>query len=309
MSRFHPCIVGLVLVAAITGCAMAADPAPILLGTAGNFAFLPELVYPTSQIPLSVEMLNVSEQFWTSAQVNGRLMGATDGLPTPALLTVAVLDMQAAFTDAMNRPGPNFVGMNDGRIGGSILAPGIYKWTTGVTVAEGITISGSSTDTWIFQISGSFNQAQECHCHSRWWCSSPKFFWAIAGTVTVGANAIFQGNILAKKQYSCAPKGDDRSVLKRFRSSSPELFCPANLSTFSPQCTLAATPCITVEFQGLNASIREMTSSPLLSPILLKSALTYVLAFPEMRICKSELGQYEEHDDVDMLVLRRVPHR
>jgi hypothetical protein len=30
-------------------------------------------------------------------------MGASDAIPTPALLTVAVLDMQAAYTDAMSK--------------------------------------------------------------------------------------------------------------------------------------------------------------------------------------------------------------
>jgi hypothetical protein len=29
-------------------------------------------------------------------------MGATDALPTPGVLTVAVLDMKTAFTDAMS---------------------------------------------------------------------------------------------------------------------------------------------------------------------------------------------------------------
>ncbi|KAJ7912354.1 antifreeze protein [Mycena leptocephala] len=255
MSRFHPCIVGLVLVAAITGCAMAADPAPILLGTAGNFAILARTGVsnvPDSAIsgdvgvsPATVKSLrgfnlvqDVSEQFWTSAQVNGRLMGATDGLPTPALLTVAVLDMQAAFTDAMNRPGPNFVGLNDGRIGGSILAPGIYKWTTGVTVAEGITISGSSTDTWIFQISGSFNQAKNVTATLVGGAHPQNIFWAIAGTVTVGANAIFQGNILAKNNVDIDTNATANGCIYAQTAvhlkettvlSSPELFCPANL--------------------------------------------------------------------------------
>jgi hypothetical protein len=30
-------------------------------------------------------------------------MGATDAIPTPALLTVAILDMQTAYTDAMSK--------------------------------------------------------------------------------------------------------------------------------------------------------------------------------------------------------------
>lgn len=41
-----------------------------------------------------------SDTFWTSTQVNGRLMGASDREPTPGLLTAAVGDMQTAYTDA-----------------------------------------------------------------------------------------------------------------------------------------------------------------------------------------------------------------
>jgi hypothetical protein len=119
--------------------AFAAGPSPVLLGTAGNFAILaktgvstvPDSVvgeYPFAACPRLMFIdctcatggnvgvspatissvtgfslvQDVSTQFWTSTQVNGRVMGATDGLPTPGLLTVAVLDMQTAFTDAMS---------------------------------------------------------------------------------------------------------------------------------------------------------------------------------------------------------------
>jgi hypothetical protein len=41
-----------------------------------------------------------SQQFSTSAQVNGRVMIGTDEAPTPQLLTGAAVDMQAAFMDA-----------------------------------------------------------------------------------------------------------------------------------------------------------------------------------------------------------------
>lgn len=51
---------------------------------------------------------DASGTFSTSAQVSGRCMGASDVAPTPALLTAAVSDMEAAFTDAMGRPNPNF---------------------------------------------------------------------------------------------------------------------------------------------------------------------------------------------------------
>ncbi|KAF8199275.1 fungal antifreeze protein exerts hyperactivity By constructing an inequable beta-helix, partial [Mycena galopus ATCC 62051] len=194
---------------------LAAGPAPVLLGTAGNFAILAETgvsTVPDSAVngnvgtsPATATSLtgfslvqDISKQFWTSTQVDGRLMGATDALPTPGVLTVAVLDMQTAFTDAMNRPAPDFVELKAGLIGGSILTPGLYKWTTGVTISTDITITGGPADTWIFQISGTLVQAANVHITLIGGALSQNIIWVVASTVTVGANGVFQGNILAE---------------------------------------------------------------------------------------------------------------
>ncbi|KAJ7788507.1 hypothetical protein B0H14DRAFT_2398389 [Mycena olivaceomarginata] len=195
--------------------AFAAGPSPVLLGTAGNFAILAKT--GVSTVPDSVVSGNVgvspatissvtgfslvqdvSTQFWTSTQVNGRVMGATDGLPTPGLLTVAVLDMQTAFTDAMNRPAPDFIELKAGLIGGSILTPGLYKWTTGVSISTDISIAGGPADTWIFQISGTLEQAANVHITLVGGALSQNIVWVVGNTVTVGANGVFEGNILAQ---------------------------------------------------------------------------------------------------------------
>ncbi|KAJ6549871.1 hypothetical protein B0H19DRAFT_1264763 [Mycena capillaripes] len=207
-------IVGLALLLNIHG-AFAAGPPPVLLGTAGNFAILAKTgvsTVPDSVVggnvgvsPATISSVtgfslvqDVSTQFWTSTQVNGRVMGATDGLPTPGLLTVAVLDMQTAFTDAMNRPAPDFIELKAGLIGGSILTPGLYKWTTGVSISTDISIAGGPADTWIFQISGTLEQAANVHITLVGGALSQNIIWVVGDTVTVGANGLFEGNILAQ---------------------------------------------------------------------------------------------------------------
>ncbi|KAJ7352215.1 hypothetical protein DFH08DRAFT_934682 [Mycena albidolilacea] len=206
---------GIALNIAVIRCATAAGPAPVLLGTAANFAVLAKT--GVSTVPASAISGNVgvspatsssltgfsliqdaSKQFWTSTQVNGHLMGATDALPTPGLLTLAVLDMQTAYTDASNRPLPNFLELKAGLIGGSILVPGLYKWTTGVTITTGITLAGGPADTWIFQISGGLVQASAVTMTLIGGALPQNIIWAVAGTVSVGANAQFAGNILAQ---------------------------------------------------------------------------------------------------------------
>ncbi|KAJ6451959.1 hypothetical protein C8R45DRAFT_88007 [Mycena sanguinolenta] len=302
-------IIGLTLLIS-TQRALAAGPAPVLLGTAGNFAILAKTgvsTVPASAVngnvgtsPATVTSLtgfslvqDISKQFWTSTQVNGRLMGATDALPTPGLLTVAVLDMQTAFTDAMNRPAPNFVGLKAGLIGGSILTPGLYKWTTGVTISTDITIAGGPADTWIFQISGTLVQAANVHITLIGGALSTNIIWVVAGTITVGANGVFQGNILAKTNVVIGTSAIDHgciyaqtnvalqkatvlceggtTVLPPPPSSTPATSAPPTstppptqtstptsssaTTTYSAKCTPTAPPCYTVAFENLDASI------------------------------------------------------
>ncbi|KAJ7249633.1 hypothetical protein C8J57DRAFT_1356326 [Mycena rebaudengoi] len=291
-----------VLLATI-GYSLAASPAPVLLGSARSFAILARSrvsTVPNSAITGDVGVnratvaslsgfdlvQDASGQFWTSAQVNGRLMGSTDAPPTPSLLTSAVLDMQNAFADAMNRRNPDFFRLKNGRIGGSNLVPGIYKWTTGVTISSGITLTGGPADTWIFQISGSLNQAANVEITLVGGALPQNIFWAVAGTVTLNNNTIFQGNILAKTNVDIGINSVDNGciyaqtsvfmkeatilcagVLPPPPSSSAPTAPPsttatptstATTTTVTPQCTptAASAACATVAFENLNASIQ-----------------------------------------------------
>ncbi|KAJ7169291.1 hypothetical protein C8R43DRAFT_876412 [Mycena crocata] len=215
---------------ATIGSTLAAGPVPVLLGTAANFAILAKTgvstvpdsavggnvgVSPATSSSLTGFSLvqDLSRQFWTSTQVDGDLMGATDALPTPGLLTIAVLDMQAAFVDAMNRPLPDFVELKAGLIGGSILVPGLYKWTTGVTISTDITLAGGPGDNWIFQISGTLVQAENVRMTLVGGALSQNIIWVVGSTVTVGTTAIFEGNILAQTDVVVGTNAIDRGCI------------------------------------------------------------------------------------------------
>jgi hypothetical protein len=98
--------------------------------------------------------LDPSGEFATSEQVTGKMYAADFGVPTPAKLSAAVLDMEAAYADAAGRPDPNFVELHAGILGGKTLKPGVYKYATGVGISDDCTLEGSTTDRWIFQIAG-----------------------------------------------------------------------------------------------------------------------------------------------------------
>ena len=96
--------------------------------------------------------MDSSNTFSTSAKLTGKAYAADYAVPTPATMTTAVSDMQTAYTDAAGRTNPTATELGAGNIGGMTLAPGLYKWSTGVTIPTNVTLSGNASDVWIFQI-------------------------------------------------------------------------------------------------------------------------------------------------------------
>jgi hypothetical protein len=79
----------------------------------------------------------------TSSQVIGKVHAADYAPPTPSSMTTAVGDMELAFTDTAGRA-RDVTEFGSGNIGGMTLAPGVYKWGTGVLIPTDVTLSGST---------------------------------------------------------------------------------------------------------------------------------------------------------------------
>jgi hypothetical protein len=109
-----------------------------------------------------------------------------------------VNNMQTAYTDAAGRVSPDFEELGTGNIGGMTLSPGLYKWTNSVTMPTSLTISGSPTDVWIFQISGDLSMSSAVNITLTGGALPKNIFWQVAGTVTIGTTAHFEGVILSK---------------------------------------------------------------------------------------------------------------
>lgn len=67
------------------------------------------------------------------------------------MLTSAVADMGAAYNDAAGRKDPDFVNIGAGEIGGLVLTPGTYKFTSGVSINSDVVLTGGVEDVYIFQ--------------------------------------------------------------------------------------------------------------------------------------------------------------
>lgn len=195
-----------------------AAQAPVNLRTAGDFAILAKSgisTVPASKITGDIGVspidstaitgfsliLDSTTQFSTSPQVTGKVYAASYASPTPTKLTSAVSDMQTAYTDAAGRTLPDFTELGTGNIGGMTLAPGLYKWGTGVTIPENVTLAGSATDIWIFQIAGSLSMAGAKSVILSGGAQADHIFWQVAGGVgaDLGTTSHFEGIILAAK--------------------------------------------------------------------------------------------------------------
>lgn len=197
--------------------ATTAHLAPVLLGTAGNFAILAKTgisTVPTSIITgdigvspaaatfvtgfsLSADATNV---FATATQVvgGGHIYAANYAVPTPTNLTTAVLDMQTAYTDAAGRSTPDFTNLGSGTIGGLTLTPGLYTWGSSVMITTDITIAGGADDVWIFQMSGDLIMDAAKRITLSGGAQAKNIFWQVAGQATIGTTAHFEGVILSQ---------------------------------------------------------------------------------------------------------------
>lgn len=187
---------------------------PVNLGTAGGFAILAKSgisTVPTSAItgdigvsPAAATFItgfsltaDASEEFSTSPQVTGKVYAADYAPPTPSEMTTAVGDMELAFTDAAGRA-PDVTELGAGSIGGMTLTAGVYKWGTGLAIPTDVTLSGSDTDVWIFQIAQDLVMSSGASVVLAGGARPENIFWQVAGLVEIGTTAHLEGNVLTQ---------------------------------------------------------------------------------------------------------------
>lgn len=187
---------------------------PVNLGTAGDFAIIAKSgisTVPTAAITgdlavspaaasyitgfsLTAHSTNV---YATSPQVTGRVFAADYASPTPSNLTTAVGHMELAFTDAAGRA-PDVTELGAGNIGGLTLDPGVYKWGTGLLIPTDVTLEGSATDVWIFQIAQDLTMSSATSIHLTGGALPENVFWQVSGAVDIGTTGHFEGIVLSQ---------------------------------------------------------------------------------------------------------------
>ncbi len=204
-----------------TAAAAGAGPAPVSLGTAGNFVILAKSgisTVPSSAVTGDIGVspidstaitgfslvLDATGTFSTSIQVVGMAFAADYTSPTPANLTTAVSNMEAAYTDAAGRSLPDFTELGSGDVSGLTLVPGLYKWGTGVLISTDVTLNGGPNDVWIFQIAGGITQASGVRVLLAGGALPKNIFWQSSGVVALDTTAHMEGVILAQTAITLA---------------------------------------------------------------------------------------------------------
>lgn len=183
------------------------------LGTAGNYVVLAKSAVtnnPTSDFTGDLGLSPAAESYYTgfsqtantgystSDQVTGKMYAADMTDPTPSNLTTAVSDMNTAYNDAAGRTTPDFVELYTGEIGGKTLSPGLYKWSNTVLIGSDVTISGGADDVWIFQIAENLTMSSAVSITLSGGAQAKNIFWQVAGGVTIGTTAHFEGVLFSK---------------------------------------------------------------------------------------------------------------
>ena len=78
------------------------------------------------------------------------------------------------------------------------LTPGVYKWGTGLLIPSNVTLTGSATDVWIFQIAQNLTVTSAANVVLTGGAVPKNIFWQVAGLADLGTTAHLEGVILTQ---------------------------------------------------------------------------------------------------------------
>ena len=190
----------------------------IELGTADDFAILSKTGVATTGTTSVIGNIGVSpvaasyitgfglimdsgNEFATSSLVTGQVFASDYAVGTPTYLTTAVADMLIAYNDGAGRTA-DYTQLYTGDLSGKTLTSAVYMWSNDVLINTDLTLNGSSTDVFIFQIAGTLTMAANTQITLTGGILAENIFWIVADTVAIGTGADFQGVILSLTNVS-----------------------------------------------------------------------------------------------------------
>ena len=190
---------------------------PVNLGSTANFAVLAGSLVsniPTSAVTGDIGLSPAAGSGITGfgvAEVTGKIYtvdatGPVGSTIAAALLTAAKGDLTIAYNNAAGRtpiPTGTFLNPGTGNIGGMTLVPGLYKFTsTAAITGSDVTLTGTATDVWIFQIAATLNVGTGIKVILAGGAKAANIFWQVGTSATLGTTSVFKGTIMADQSIS-----------------------------------------------------------------------------------------------------------
>jgi Ice-binding-like len=267
--------IGLAMAVMIPAPAAAANLAPVNLLSTSRFAILAATEVtdvPASAITGDVGLSPAARSDisgLTPPQVAGTIYAASDGGATAVMLTQAQGDLTIAYNDAAGRtpvPTGPFLNPGSGNVGGLNLVPGLYKFTSEALISgSDLTLTGSASDVWIFQIGSTLTLADGIHVVLAGGAQASNIFWQVASDAALGTTAIFQGTILAHDSITLATGATlDGRALAQTAAVTLESNTITVPGTITNSITLASAPTIAGPYtdalgQSLDLPARTIT--------------------------------------------------
>lgn len=208
----------LTLATLLSSVAVAQPLAPVDLGSSGAFAVLAGSMItnvPTSAIlghvGLSPAAGSSIAAGLTAVQVTGIIYtvdasGPAGSTVAAAMLTAAQGDLTIAYNNAAGRtpvPTGPFLNPGSGNIGGLTLVPGLYKFTSSCLISgSNLTLSGTATDVWIFQIGADLSVANGIQVVLAGGALASNIFWQVGTSASLGTTSVMKGTIMADQSIA-----------------------------------------------------------------------------------------------------------
>jgi hypothetical protein len=197
--------------------AIAQPLTPVNLGSTANFAILAGSL--VSNIPTSAVTGDIGLSPATGANITGfgnlevtgtiytvDASGPAGSVPSASMLTTAQGDLTIAYNDALGRtpiPTSTFLNPGSGNIGGLTLISGLYKFTSSLSITgSDVTLTGSATDVWIFQIASELLVGNGVHVVLAGGAQAANIFWQVGTSATLGTTSVFKGTIMADQSIA-----------------------------------------------------------------------------------------------------------
>ncbi|MGD0994676.1 MAG: ice-binding family protein [Candidatus Bathyarchaeia archaeon] len=277
-----------------------------VLGTAGNFAILAKTGISTTgttsitgNIGVSPAaatyitgfglIMDKSNTFSTSSLVIGKVYAANYATPTPTMMTTAISDMQTAYTTVagLTTPAP-VTALGAGNIGGLTITAGIYKWSTNVIIPSAVTLSGSSSDEWVFQIAGTLTVSSNVQVILSGGAQASNIFWVVAGQTTLGTHSAFNGIILDKTTIALTTGATLNGIAlaqSAVTLQSNTIISPISTTTPTPTPTPTSTSSPTSTSTPKSTSTSSPTSTSTPTPTVPELTLSILLLTVAIATC------------------------